>query len=304
MKISIALCTYNGGLFLAEQLKSIEAQTRQPDELVVCDDGSSDDTMEILERFSGAAAFPVRIVRNDSNLGVVANFRRAISLCSGDLTALSDQDDVWLSEKLKHAEDALMKCDAPECALYCSRLQYVDADLNPLGFSGIPRNTGFSNAVVENSATGCTVVFGAEIKKRFLQAEPEVMIMHDWWLYLLAGTFGKVIYDPTQSVLYRQHGNNVAGWEPRPAKLRHRIHSLYRRLQTGHEGMDSLNQTRRFMATYTDMPDEKRHVVDELVSLRRTGFLRRLNYLLSVKVSRNDTIENIGLKIIILMGWH
>lgn len=304
IKISVALCTYNGARFLAEQLKSLSAQTRQPDELVVCDDGSCDKTMEILEQFSKVASFPVRLTRNDSNLGVVANFRYAISLCCGEFTALSDQDDVWLPEKLKQAEDALMKCETPETALYCSRLQYVDANLNVLGLSGVPDDTGFFNAVVENTATGCTVVFGTEIKRRFLQADPGAMIMHDWWLYLLASTFGKVLYDPRPSVLYRQHGNNVSEWKPRPSKIWNRICSLGRRLQAGREGMDSLNQARRLLDTYNDIPYEKRRIIDELVSLRSAGFFKRLNYLMSVKVCRNDIVENAGLKFIILMGWH
>ena len=304
MKISIALCTYNGAHFLPDQLKSIAAQTRQPDELVVCDDCSSDNTMEILEQFSRAASFPVRLTRNDSNLGVVANFRKAISLCRSEFTALSDQDDIWLPEKLKHAEDELMKCEFPENALYCSRLQYVDANLNSLGFSGVPRNTGFLNAVVENSATGCTVVFGAEIKKRFLQASPEAMIMHDWWLYLLAGTFGKVIYDPIHSVLYRQHGNNVAGWEPRPSKLWHRISSLRRRLQAGNEGMDSVNQAARFVEAYSDLSRDNVELVSHLIKLRHVNILKRFFYALSPGVRRNHFAENLGLRIMILMGWH
>src|SRR5271168_2200141 len=93
-KISVALCTYNGERFLSRQLASMLQQSRLPDELVVCDDRSTDNTIEILQDFSASAGFPVKITRNEHNLGFVANFERAIQLCQGDLIALSDQDDI------------------------------------------------------------------------------------------------------------------------------------------------------------------------------------------------------------------
>lgn len=304
MKISVALCTFNGARFLDEQLASIAAQTRQPDELVVCDDASSDGTRDILDRFAISASFPVRIIVNDSNRGVITNFRQAIALCTGELTALADQDDVWLPDKLERAEAALMSSINIGTTLYCTKLQYVDSRLKPLGLSITPHNTGFSNAVVENSATGCSVVFGREIKKRFLEAQPADMVMHDWWLYLLATAFGSVIYDSQHGLLYRQHDSNAAGWQPRPSKLWNRMHLLRRRLLAGREGMDSLNQALRFVNSYPDIDGKKREIVDELVKLRQAGFARRLNYLRSPKVARNDALENLGLKIMILMGWH
>src|SRR5947208_26587 len=96
MRISIAMCTYNGAAHVEEQLRSFSGQTRLPDEVVVCDDRSSDDTMLLLEPFSRTAPYPLRIHRNDENLRSTKNFERAVSLCSGDILALSDQDDVWL----------------------------------------------------------------------------------------------------------------------------------------------------------------------------------------------------------------
>src|SRR5213080_381833 len=98
--LSVALCTYNGAAYLGEQLDSIVAQSRPPDELVVCDDGSTDETVEVLETFLAEAPFPVRLQRNEANLGFVKNFEQAISLCTGDFVALSDQDDVWMPGKL------------------------------------------------------------------------------------------------------------------------------------------------------------------------------------------------------------
>jgi len=98
--VSIAMATYNGARFIAEQLDSFRAQTRLPDELVVCDDGSIDGTVPIVEAFAASSPFPVRLYRNFERLGYSANFGRAIGLCSGEIIFISDQDDVWYPDKL------------------------------------------------------------------------------------------------------------------------------------------------------------------------------------------------------------
>ena len=101
MRVSIAMCTYNGEKYLGEQLQSIAEQTKRPHQLIVCDDGSTDCTLQILEEFAKTAPFQVSIFRNATNLGSTKNFEKAIGLCDGDLIALSDQDDVWYPNKLE-----------------------------------------------------------------------------------------------------------------------------------------------------------------------------------------------------------
>ena len=104
MRISIAMATYNGERYVREQLESLSAQTRLPDELVVTDDGSTDGTLEILRAFARAAPFPVRVYPGERNLGYTRNFLKAARLCTGDWIAFCDQDDVWLPEKLATIE--------------------------------------------------------------------------------------------------------------------------------------------------------------------------------------------------------
>ncbi|MEJ5330083.1 MAG: glycosyltransferase [Desulfobaccales bacterium] len=116
------MTTYNGERFLQEQLDSFLWQTRLPDELVVCDDGSTDRTLEILEAFAQKAPFPVRIYRNPQRLGFSKNFEKAALMCSGELIAFSDQDDVWLLEKLQLVEEAFRK--NPDISL-CFHDNYV-----------------------------------------------------------------------------------------------------------------------------------------------------------------------------------
>ncbi|MGA8529432.1 MAG: glycosyltransferase, partial [Acidobacteriaceae bacterium] len=99
-RISVAMATYNGEKYIREQLDSIARQSLLPYELVVTDDGSTDGTLEMVEDFARSAPFPVKIHRNDVRLGFADNFFKAASLCEGELIAFSDQDDVWLEDKL------------------------------------------------------------------------------------------------------------------------------------------------------------------------------------------------------------
>jgi len=122
--ISIVMTTYNGERFLKEQLDSFLWQTRLPDELVVCDDGSTDRTLDILENFARTAPFPVKIFRNPQRLGFSKNFEKASLMCSGDLVAFSDQDDIWLPEKLEVVENIFRTDD--EIGLLIHNLELVD----------------------------------------------------------------------------------------------------------------------------------------------------------------------------------
>ncbi len=114
VKISVALCTYNGAEFLPAQLASIVAQSRQPDEIVVCDDGSTDETHAQLRQFVTESSIPVQFRINEKNLGSVKNFEQAIRLCTGEVIVLCDQDDVWREDKLKLIETAFSKRRQPD----------------------------------------------------------------------------------------------------------------------------------------------------------------------------------------------
>jgi len=219
--LSVAMCTYNGELYLREQLASIAKQTRLPDELVVCDDGSTDATLEILEDFQKESPFPVRIYRNEKNLGPTKNFEKAIRLCSGDIIALSDQDDVWLPEKLEILEKALK--EHPEAGYVFSDALVVDEMLRSLdytmwesiSFTASERKLFKQGHQLEvllkhNVVTGATMAFRAKLRDWILPI-PEQWI-HDAWIALLASAAGaKGIFIEETLVKYRQHRNQVIG---------------------------------------------------------------------------------------------
>jgi glycosyltransferase involved in cell wall biosynthesis len=131
LKLSVAMGTYGGAAYLPAQLKSIAAQTRPPDELIVCDDGSTDDTTWIVGSFAGQVSFPVRLQVNTTNIGSTKTFEKAIALGTGDLIALADQDDVWRPDKLARLE--AMFAATPDVGLVFSDAELVDETLRPLG---------------------------------------------------------------------------------------------------------------------------------------------------------------------------
>ncbi len=233
-RISIALCTYNGGRFLQAQLDSYVAQTRRPDELVVCDDGSSDDTLELVERFRERAPFPVRIVRNTDRLGSTKNFEQAIGLCTGDLIAASDQDDVWLPDKLALCEAAL---DAqPPAGLVFTNADVVDDELRPLGHQlweaihlhalarrRMRRGHGFDVLLRQWAVTGATMMFRAHHRAHVLPIPP--CWIHDGWIAFIIGALGPVTSVERSTMQYRQHaaqqiGGKKLGWREQYALAR------------------------------------------------------------------------------------
>jgi len=205
-RISIAMATYNGARFLEEQLESFAAQTLPPAELVVSDDGSTDGTVEIVDRLASHAAFPVHIHRNPEQLGYTRNFSRAASLCTGDLVCFSDQDDRWYLEKLaKVAEEFAGK---PRICLIVNDQAITDADLNPSGATifGNNRRLGFPDS---NLIAGCCTTVRRELLEVLLPFPPE--IPYDEWLGAMAELLGvkALIQEPLQD--YRRYGDNTTG---------------------------------------------------------------------------------------------
>ncbi|MGA2251856.1 glycosyltransferase [Terracidiphilus sp.] len=220
LRISVALCTYNGARYLNQQLQSFIAQHRLPDELVLCDDGSVDSTLSLVEEFARHAPFPVRILRNAENLGYSRNFAKAISLCSGDVIALSDQDDVWYPQKLSRLGE-LFNTYSQVDGIF-SNGDLIDISSNKISgdlwtsFSFLPVNQvrlRSGHAVEEllrrNVVTGMAFAF-RRVWKDELQLMPASW-PHDAWLALLLALEGKLLACPEHLVAYRVHENQKIG---------------------------------------------------------------------------------------------
>jgi len=215
------MCTYNGARFLLHQLESIAAQTRLPNELVVCDDRSADESLEIVRSFAKRAPFPVRLEINEKNLGSTKNFEKAIGLCQGEIIALADQDDVWKPRKLAVLEKTLE--EHPEAGYVFSDAELVDVAGRPLGrtlwstirFQGsVLRSFSGSRQVAillrRAAAQGAATAFRSRLNSVLLPISPH--FGHDYWISLLASSvalYGVAVRE--QLIHYRQHDRQQIG---------------------------------------------------------------------------------------------
>lgn len=217
--VSVAMGTHNGAAHIAEQLESILSQSLLPSEIVLSDDASSDDTVSIAREVVGSRV-PLTVMLNPTALGVTANFEQAISACAGEFVALSDQDDVWLPDRLSTAVSELAR--RPDLLLLHADARLVDADGKPLGhtlFDALEltqreRDLVHGGRAIEallrrNLVTGATTVLRRELATR--AAPFPTGWVHDEWLAIIAAATGTVdlIEDPL--IDYRQHGANQIG---------------------------------------------------------------------------------------------
>ena len=219
-KVSVALATYNGEKFLSSQLASLAKQTRLPDELVVCDDLSSDSTLSILHAFAVTAPFKVRVYENPINLGYIENFFHALSLCDGDLIAFCDQDDIWQEDKLQVQLQELIQSGAMLHAHSCRLIDTHNADIGEFRQCEANGNVTLDDFSLWNTFFGFTCIFSRQLKDIFPPErrpidliEGDRKMAHDRWFCLLAILVGEIHYTNKYLASYRQHGRNLFGAE-------------------------------------------------------------------------------------------
>jgi glycosyltransferase involved in cell wall biosynthesis len=227
MKFTVALCTYNGADFLPAQLASIAQQSRPPDEMIICDDASTDGTRALLEAFAATSRIPVSLHWSDRNLGYVKNFERAIAMCTGDVIALSDQDDVGRSDKLGLIERVFT--ESPSVGLVFSDAEIVDEQLKPLGrriwdevaFDAhkrkLVRNGKSLEVLVTGwTVTGATMAFRSEFVNVALPIPADIAMIHDGWIALTVACVADVAFIEEPLIQYRQHERQQIGAPQRP----------------------------------------------------------------------------------------
>lgn len=304
--IYILLSTFNGARYLPELIESLLAQTYRHFSIHIRDDGSSDNTIEVISHYSKQHSnIHVQI---GHNIGVIQSFYHLLSdlnpISENALFAFCDQDDYWLADKLDSAVKMLSTVENPAASLYCCRQRLCDSQLQHLGYSGIPPFYGFENALVENIALGCTMVFGVDIRTKFLHAAPEYMMMHDWWAYLIAAAFGEVLYDPEAHILYRQHSSNTVGWNKSILHMLGKASNFMRNVAR-QQGLQALRQAQYLLENYPELSKDKRQQLTELLVLRTdSSCWQRLRYLRHTQVRRNHWIENYVLRLTILLNLH
>lgn len=222
-KVSVAMATWNGEEYLARQIDSILAQTRKPDEVIICDDASEDGTADILAGYS--LRHPeILLIRNTRNKGVNENFRKALSLCTGDLIFISDQDDIWAPNKLK-----LMLAACADAALIYSDARMIDEMEQVICDSEIRyhqthpvQGRPTASLLASNSVSGHNLAVRKSVVDAFLKAEMPEVLLYDHWLALMASCQGEIRFLPAQLCSHRIHQNNAHNnlAKPKTKKIR------------------------------------------------------------------------------------
>lgn len=206
--VIVLMSTYNGEKYLEEQIQSIIKQSIDV-KLIVRDDGSTDRTCDILQKYHMLGKLEWY---KGENIGFMKSFLTLLKNApEAYYYAFSDQDDYWENNKIKIAIEKIENKNIP--CLYCSNLKIVDEHLKdlPYIYNKNKMDTKFENILWHNISAGCTMVFNDKLAKYINKYNPCKIKYHDWWVCLLAATFGKIIYDEEMYIKYRQHASNVIG---------------------------------------------------------------------------------------------
>lgn len=302
-KVAILLATFQGQKYLSEQLDSLLEQTYSNWELWVSDDRSSDDTIKILNSY--IEKFPINKLNIGSGpaRGFVENFLSltcSTSICA-DYYAYSDQDDIWIANKLETAVQRLNLLPKNIPALYCSRTCLVDKFNNEIGYSPLfERPPSFANALIQNIGGGNTMVFNhaaRDLLHETLDFSPG--ISHDWWAYILvSGCGGNVIYDATPTVRYRQHDHNLVGMNFTWLARLKRIRMLFQgRFKHWNNSNIAALQSIQYLLT-----PNNQQLLSQFANVRQQPLFKRLWQMRKVGIYRQTLLGNLGLVVAVLFG--
>ena len=215
MKVSVAICTYNGEKYIEKQLKSIMEQTRKVDEIIISDDNSKDSTLLLCEEILKDNEINYRIIKNKKALGVMKNFQQCFSLCNGDIIFSCDQDDMWEPNKVEVMEMHFQ--NQPNISLVASDATLIDAtdkEMNlslkqSLGFDVDEEHPIFNSLLRTYCITGATMVFRKKFQEQYFHVSE--YWLHDGYLALVAAMQDGLLYLNQKLTRYRLHGNNECG---------------------------------------------------------------------------------------------
>jgi len=279
VKTLILLTTWNGARFLPGQLDSIRSQTDPDFEVLVQDDGSADETLRQLDTVCRGDIRFLRGKEEGLHLGAVGNFLSLIRQADADVILLSDQDDVWLPEKVSALKQALAEAeqvhgpDTPllvhsDCKLIDGQgLLLADSFFRHQGWD--PAATDLPRLLVQNNVTGCTLIMNRPLRDLIAEyGRPELLFMHDWFIALTAAAFGRVFFLNRPLTLYRQHGENTVGASSRH-QLSRGVEALSQREKARRRIALTYEHTQAFREAYgSRLPEEADRLTEAYLATR------------------------------------
>jgi glycosyltransferase involved in cell wall biosynthesis len=287
--VQVLLATYNGAAFIASQLDSLFAQSMSDFEILVADDGSRDETPALLREACASNPGRMRIVHLDRVGGPVPNFMRLLAASNAPYVMFCDQDDIWLPDKIRTLLEAVRSLEAGETqtpALIHSDLRVVDAELRPIARSFFelhaldPTLLDLRGLLVGNRVVGCATMFNRALAQLASGNPTADIVMHDWWIAILGSAFGRVAYLDEAMTLYRQHGNNVVGANPKSRSpwrhFRARLVEVAKGGGFNRSLRRSFSQAAALLEIHgTALSPASRNEVASIAAMARQGALRR-----------------------------
>lgn len=295
MKVNILMSTYNGQQFLAEQIRSIQDQSYTDWTLFIRDDGSSDNTKEILKDFEHQDS-RIHLIDSDKsdNLGVIKSFHKLVNHDRADYYFFSDQDDVWLPNKLelslKEAQNYL--ADLP--LMVYMDLKVVNQDLEIMTESMVKSqshhaNTELVQELTENTVTGGVAMINHALAEMW--QETDDILMHDWYLALLASAFGNLVFIDQPGELYRQHSDNVLGARTLSKRFKkwirpHILFAVY---------WDLIKNSQKQASHLLQMPlsQSNRELIEAFVTIMDKSMLERFRILRKYGLRKNKAFHTL-----------
>jgi glycosyltransferase involved in cell wall biosynthesis len=293
--VAVLLCTANGQAFLDQQLESIAGQSHRRLKLVISDDGSTDGTVSLIAQFAARHPQISVDIRKGPQQGFSANFMSIACDASieADYFAFSDQDDIWLPQKIERALQWLNTVAPGVPSMYCGRTEAIDEQGQILGLSPLfAKQPSFKNAIVQSLAGGNTIVLNRAARDLVVSIGVLRVVAHDWWFYqLISGVNGLVLYDPEPCVQYRQHASNIIGSNSGWGARWRRIKGLFvGRFQSWNE----IN-VQALEIISARLTPENRAVLARFSKVRDAGFAKRLAGLIGSGIYRQTFLGNLGL---------
>lgn len=298
--IDILVAVYNGEKYLKDQLNSIINQTYQDFNIIIRDDGSTDNSLAIIKEFELLYPEKVKVVNGQPSKSAKNNFFELMNYASSDYIMFCDQDDIWLQNKIeltlnkmKDAEKAYEKSTPVLCH---TDLAVVDSNLNSIHSSFYKMQkfdiskTSLNRALVQNIVTGCTIMINRPLLNLAKNTNSENVIMHDWWLFLIASAFGKVEVVNTPTIMYRQHGSNQLGAQ-NPSEIAY----YAKRLKTGSALHLTYKQARCFYEIFGDkLSPENKILAQEYADFQKKNKLQKISSIIKNDFWKHSAIKKAG----------
>ncbi|MGM5693738.1 glycosyltransferase family 2 protein [Streptococcus suis] len=304
--IAIMMATYNGEDYLSQQIDSIISQTYKDWILFIHDDNSKDLTLEILSKYESKVE-NIYVIRDPEVIGGSSkkNFAAIHKWLTNNFDfnyfMFCDQDDVWLESKIEHSLKLIKESEELNMKplLVHTDLKVVDEQLNVLGnsffkYRALDSNiTDINHLLIQNNITGCTMLWNKELNM-LLNLHTSSVVMHDWWIALVASAFGKILFLNESTILYRQHGKNVVG-----ATKVNTASFIFRRLlgnsRVREVLLQSFNQASSFLSVFGDrLTDKNQKIINTYISIPSKNKFQRVRLAIKYGFLKQGLIQIIG----------